>query len=126
MKDLHDIEHLLMEMDIPFERVQEDLWVLSIEPWDLPVMVKYEPPFLEIMLSVGKIPATKREEFFRYLLEQNASGMIYVAYGILDDKVVITGSLMLETLNAKELHSVLDSITMQLQLHYKDLKRFYE
>ncbi len=125
MKTNEDIENYLRQMGANFESPEEGLWVLKVEPSDLVLVMKHEPPILEFMVHVAKLPQKNLEAFFRQLLVWNATEVVHGAYGVIDDKVVVTTALQTENLDFNELQAAIEAIALQLQTHYAELKKFY-
>ena len=126
MKNNRDIENYLLQMGVHFESPEEGMWLLRIEPSDFVLMLKHEPPILEFMVNVARLPEKNLEGFYRKLLELNASDVVHGAYGISDDKVVVTTALQTENLDFNEIQAAIESIALQLQTHYAELKEFYK
>jgi len=72
------------------------------------------------------VPGHKQDEFFKKLLELNASDMINCAYGLEGEKVVITASLEYETLDYDEFRATVDAISLALTQHYPILSVYRE
>ena len=125
MKTNNDIENYLLQMGMNFETLHEGFWVLRIEPSDFVLILKHEPPILEFMVNVAGLPKKNLEAFYRRLLELNATEVVHGAYGINGDKVVMTTALQTENLDFNELQAAIESIALQLQSHYPELKKFY-
>ena len=125
MKTNADIEAYLVQANVPFERAGDGTWFVRVEPSDFLMVLRHEPPILEFRVNVGPVPEKNREEFFRQLLEWNATDVIHGAYGIIDDKVVVTCALQSENLDFNELEAAIDSIALQLQQHFPKMKEFY-
>ena len=58
------------------------------------------------------------------LLELNASDLMYAAYGIEGDRVVLSAALPLDNLDANELDATLSDIDVALVRHTKELSHF--
>jgi len=126
MKTNEDIENYLLKMGVHFQSPEEGLWVLRLEPSDLMLVLKHEQPILEFMVSVSKQPQKDLNAFYHQLLEWNATEVVHGAYGLIGDKLVMTTALQTENLDYNELQAAIESIEMQLQTHYPELKKFYK
>ena len=56
-----------------------DMWIIRDTA---NVVVTYEPPLVVFRMKLMEIPKDRREDFFKLLLELNATNMIHGAYGI--------------------------------------------
>ena len=61
---------------------------------------------------------------FKKLLELNTEEMVHGAYGISDDAVMITGALVLESLDYGEFQRTIDDIALAISNHYESLASF--
>jgi len=71
-----------------------------------------------------EIPKKRREEFFKLLLELNATNMIHGAYGIEGDNVVLIDTLQSESLDFNEFQASLDALVLASTQDYQKLKNF--
>lgn len=86
MATREDIEHYLIQLGYPFESVEAHMWVIHNTA---DVVVTYEPPLVIFRMKLMEVPRSRREDFFKLLLELNASQMVHGAYGIEDNNVVL-------------------------------------
>lgn len=119
------IENFLLNMNISYETLDETTWLIEDDSNNIGnIIVKYEDPVVLFRIKVAHIPAKNREGFFKTLLELNATDMLYGAYGIEDDNVVITNTLAGENLDHNEFQSTVESITLAFMEHFKILQQF--
>jgi hypothetical protein len=71
-----------------------------------------------------ELPNKRREEFFKLLLEINASDMIHGAYGIEDNNVVLIDTLQAENLDYNEFQATLEALMLSSTQDYQKLKAF--
>jgi hypothetical protein len=116
-----DIEHYLIQMEYPFESVEADMWVIRNTA---NVVVTYEPPLVVFRMKLMEIPKKRREDFFKLLLELNATNMIHGAYGIEDNNVVLIDTLQSEHLDFNELQATLDALLLASTQDYQKLRAF--
>ena len=80
-----NIEHYLIQMEYPFESIEPRMWIIRDTA---NVVVTYEPPLVVFRMKLMEIPKDRREDFFKLLLELNATNMIHGAYVLEGDNVV--------------------------------------
>ncbi len=76
------------------------------------------------VLELDKVPAGRREELYRRLLELNAQEMLHGAYGLEQGAVVVTDALQLENLDFNEFQATLDDIGLAVTNHYPELTKY--
>ncbi len=116
-----DIEHYLIQMGYPFESLEPHIWIIRNTA---NVVVTYEPPIVIFRMKLMEIPTGRREDFFKLLLELNASHMIHGAYGIEDNNVVLIDTLQSENLDYNELQATLEALLLSSTQDYEKLKAF--
>jgi hypothetical protein len=121
-----DIEGYLLRMELPFEEVEEGLWVVGDEQEAASVVVNYAPPLLLIRVEVMDTPSDEElaNGLYRELLELNANDLVHGAYGLDATDVVLTDTLQLTDLDFSELQASLESIFLALRSHYETLARY--
>jgi hypothetical protein len=75
-------------------------------------------------MKLMEIPNKRREDFFKLLLEINASDMIHGAYGIEDHNVVLIDTLQAENLDYNEFQATLEALMLSSTQDYPKLKAF--
>jgi hypothetical protein len=121
------IEQFLIDLKYSYQELKPSLWLIDDSEHSLEgTAVTYVDPLVVFRVQVMSVPGQNREEFFKKLLELNASEMINCAYGLEGEKVVITGSLEYETLDYDEFRATLDAISMALTQHYPVLSVYRE
>lgn len=121
-----DVESFLLRMEKDFEEVGPGMWVLNSDGGSL--VVNHAPPLLVLRTKVVEVPEqdTQCTDLFRRLLELNASDMVYGAYGIEGDDVILTDSLELEHLDFDSFQSAVDSVQLALASHLETLSPYRE
>jgi hypothetical protein len=118
----HDnIEHYLIQLECPFESIGTYMWVIHNTA---NVVVTYEPPLVVFRIKLMEIPKERREEFFKLLLELNATNMIHGAYGIEGESIVLIDTLQSEHLDFSEFQASLDALLLASTQDYPKLKAF--
>jgi len=121
------IEQYLIDLRYNYQELKPNFWLIDDSDHDLESMViTYMDPLVVFRVQVMSVPGHEREEFFKKLLELNASDMINCAYGLEGEKVVITGSLEYENLDYDEFRATLDAISLALTQHYPILSVYRE
>jgi len=121
------IEQYLIDLKYNYQELKPNFWLIDDSDHDLEgIVVTYVDPLVVFRVQVMSVPEHDREEFFKKLLELNASDMINCAYGLEGEKVVITGSLEFETLDYNEFRATIDAIGLALTQHYPILSVYRE
>jgi hypothetical protein len=115
------IEHYLIQMEYHFEAVESHMWVIRDTG---NVIVTYEPPLVVFRMKLMEIPKERCEEFFKLLLELNASNMIHGAYGIEGDNVVLIDTLQSGHLDFNEFQASLEALLLASTQDYPKLNAF--
>jgi hypothetical protein len=116
-----DVEHYLIQIGHPFESIESHMWVVRNTA---NIVVTYGPPLVIFRMKLMEVPRSQREDFFRLLLELNASHMIHGAYGIEDNNVVLIDTLQSENLDYNEFRATLDALLLSSNQDYQRLKAF--
>ncbi len=126
MRTNDDIEGYLIELDKPFEELDEGLWRLSNEDDHIDSMlIMHTPPIIVFRVKLMETPeGARRIELYEDLLKLNANNMIAGAYGIEDDSVVIVDTLQAENLDYNEFQASVESISMAIAEDYPQLSAY--
>jgi hypothetical protein len=109
-----DLENFIDRMaaeGVQAKEVEPGLWLLTPGEAGPEVVVHYNPPVVPLPA------AATRSDFYRRLLELNASDLVHGSYGVDGQEVVLSDALELENLNFNEFQASFDSITMALASH---------
>jgi hypothetical protein len=131
MTGREDVQGFIERLDdgvVTSEELEPGLWVLTPEQDGVRIVVNYGPPVVVFRVNVMDLPgdAGKRTALMRKLLEFNATELLHGSYGIEGDSVVLTDALQLENLNFNEFQASIDSITLALASHLRDLAPYQE
>lgn len=122
MANKDDVERLLIELELPFERLDDELWVVVNDADQGENLVVYmADSVLTIRVKVFDLPEDPSAQLYRRLLELNASEVVHGGFGIENNNVVLTGSLEIENLDRNEFQALIDSFTLALSSHYSEL-----
>lgn len=125
MKSREEIEAMFIELELPFERLGDDIWVVMDEHDHLENLVVYRTgSVLNIRVKLFELGGSEPPGLFRHLLELNASDVVHGAYAVEHDSVVLTGSLEVENLDLNELQAVFESFGIALSTHHPKVAAF--
>jgi hypothetical protein len=121
-----DVEGYLVRMELPYQELEDGLWVVGDGQETAPVFVNYAPPLLVVRVEVMDAPTEEelRNGLFRELLELNATDLVHGAYGLDGNEIVLSDTLQLGDLDFSELQASLESILLALRSHYETLSRY--
>lgn len=126
MRTHDEIEGFLIELELPYERLDDGMWVLHDAESHMQNIVAYvTDTILNFRVKLFDLPE-KTDTLFRTLLELNASEMVHGAYGIEKNAVVISGALELENLDINEVQAAIDSFAVAISTHHAQLKDLIE
>ncbi len=119
------VEGFLINLGLTFEEIEEGSWLINDEEKGLEQLtVVTADPLVVIRVNVMEVPDESLEEFYRTLLELNASDMIHGAYAIEDSAVILVDTLEAETIDIEEFQASLDAIGLALAQHYAVLSKY--
>jgi hypothetical protein len=116
-----EIEHYMIQMEYPFESLESYMWVIH-NTGD--IVITYEPPLVVFRMKLMEVPNKQREEFFKLLLELNATQMIHGAYGIENNNVVLIDTLQSEHLDLNEFQATLEALFLASTQDYQKLNAY--
>lgn len=117
-----DLESFLIRMDLDFEEVDQDMFLVRSRNGGPPLVVHYSPPLLLVRMKVMDLPVEGGTQLFRTLLELNATDVVHGAYGIEEGELILSDTLELETLDFHELQASLESIQLALSGHMERIR----
>jgi len=124
MKGREDIESYLLRLDLPYEEIGSDTWMINSGQRSHNLVVSLAGPVAVFRCKVFDLPKTGREELYRLLLELNVTDLLHGAYGIEGDAVVLSGALELENLDFNEFQATVEDISLALANHHAKLGKF--
>lgn len=121
-----DVENFMIRLELPYQELDEGLWVVGDSQEVAPVFVTHDPPLLLMRVSVMDAPEEEelRNGLFRELLELNATDLLHGAYGLDGNEIVLTDALQLADLDFSEFQASLESIMLALRSHFEALSRY--
>ncbi len=119
-----DLESYLIRMDLDWEEVDEGMYLVQGRNSGLPMVVHHADNLLLIRLKVMDMPASTPSEadFYRTLLELNATDVVHGAYGIEDGELILSDTLELETLDLHEIRASMESIELAATSHMERIR----
>jgi len=119
------VEGYLINLDITYEEVADDTWVLHDSEKGLEqVAIAVDDPLVVIRVNVMQVPEQDREEFYRTLLTLNASELVHGAYALEGDGVLLIDTLQHDSMDLNDFQASLDAVSLALTEHYTTLKKF--
>lgn len=121
------VESFLIDAGLDFEEIDEGIWLVRPQRSESgeapPVVVSHAPPVLVLRSGIRRAPedGDAQLRLFRRLLELNASDLVHGAYGLEDGEVILSDTLELENLDFSEFRASLESLTLAVTSHWKEL-----
>ena len=119
-----DLESFLIRMDLEYEEVDEGMYLARGHNNGLPVVVHCTDQLLLVRMKVMDLPESMEREvdFYRTLLELNATDVVHGAYGIEAGELIISDTLELETLDFHEIQASIESIQLAASGHMEQIR----
>ena len=118
MRNAEDIEGYFLELELPYERLDDGMWVVMHQEDSLDNLVVYlAGSAVSFRVKLAELEGDN-VALMRRLLELNATEMVHGAYGLEEDAIVITDSLELENLDINEFQATIDAIGLAITTHY--------
>lgn len=115
-----DFESFMIRMELDFEEIGENLWIVDPDQSGRSsIVVSYSPPLVVMRSALRPAPDDQDEQLALYgkLLELNANDLVHGAYGLDDGEVVLTDALEVENLDFSEFQASLESLSIALSSH---------
>lgn len=123
MTTAETVESYLLRCGVTHDQVNDDTWVIQLEDQRTSqIVARIEDPIILFSTRLFEVDEkTKdREKLFQTLLELN-SELMHSAYGLEEQRVVLSGAQELENLDLNEFQAVIDDMTIALDNHLKQL-----
>jgi predicted house-cleaning NTP pyrophosphatase (Maf/HAM1 superfamily) len=119
------LEGYFIELSIPFEAKEENVWVITDETRGFEnVIITADDQVVTISVKVMKVPSANKESFYETLLKLNATDLIHGAYAIEGNNIMLMDSLEGPTMDLEEIQASLDAISLALSQHYPVLAKY--
>jgi CesT_Tir_1 len=117
------LESYLIRMDMEWEELEEGMFLVRGGDGNIPVVVHHTDPVLLLRLKVMDLPeGDGQEEFYRTLLEFNATDIVHGAYGIEENELILSDTLELATLDFEELQASVESLQYAVSSHVSKIR----
>ena len=119
-----DFESFMIRMELNYEEIGENLWIIDPDrSGRSAIVVSYSPPLIVLRSAVGPALETDSERLETYtrLLELNASDLVHGSYGLEDGEIVLSDALEVENLDFSEFQASLESLSIALTSHKDNL-----
>lgn len=129
MTSAEAVEGFLIRMDLDYEEVDEGMFLAHGENGGAGVVVHHSDPVLVLRLKMMDLPADSAHEpaeFYRTLLELNATDIVHGAYGIEEGELILTDTLELENLDFTELQASIESLQLAASSHLGMIRELAE
>ncbi len=124
MKTAEEIEGYLIRLGLPFEEVEQGLWIIHDDIGHIDnIVIRYDPPIVVFRIKVMEVPPRQKEEFFEHLLRLNAT-LVQGAYGIENNNVVLMDTLQAENLDFNEFQASVEALSLAIAQDYDQLATF--
>lgn len=124
-RTIQDLEAFLHATGRPFEKNDDGTYLLVPQGDIQPVVaIRADGPTVTTTVEIGPAPAQDSPHLtrlLRRLLELNASDLLYCAYGLRGDSIVLSSGHELENLDMNEVQAMLSDIELALTRHVKEL-----
>jgi hypothetical protein len=115
-----DFESFMIRMELDYEEIGENLWIIDPEvSGRSSIVVSFSPPLVVLRSAVEQAPEGDAEQLklFSRLLAMNASELVHGSYGLEDGEIVLSDALELENLDFSEFQASLESLALALASH---------
>lgn len=125
MNEKQKLEGFLVNLGLTYEKISESGWLINDKDQGIEgVFVFLESPVVIVRSTVMSVPEHNREKFYETVLKLNVDGLVYVAYALEGDKLILSNSFLIETLDLEELQAAFDDIGVALTQHFPVLSQF--
>lgn len=125
MRTVEDIQAYLARSAHPHREIADDTWLVgdaSGTRENIVVRLAGELVIFRMkVLDLSMVKAEKERDFYRTLLELNATGLLHGAYCITDGHLLLTSTLLLENLDYNEFVAVLEDFILAMSNHHERL-----
>lgn len=124
------IENYILQMELPYEEIDDALWVLyeSEANMDQKLVVSYVENIVHFRLKVMDLPKNEKTHstLFKELLLLNATGLTHGAFALEEDGVVLIDSLQSENLDYNEFQASVEALFFGVIETYDELSQYVE
>lgn len=124
------IESYILQMEIPYEEIDDSLWILheSEESMEQKLVVSYSENLVHFRLKVMDLPKKEKThcKLFKNLLTINATGLTHGAFAIEQDVIVLIDTLQSENLDYNEFQSSVEALFFGVVETYDELSQYID
>ena len=114
-------------MMLTYEQVEDNMWLLEDEDQALQgVVIMQADTLVIIRAEIMNVPKNNLLELYTKLLELNATDIIHGSYALDDKKIVLTNTLIYDSMDFGDFRSSLESFSLALAEHYPILSKYRE
>ena len=121
-----DLEGYLLRLERRFERAEDGTYLVSMGADRPLVALRVAAPVLVAQVEIGAAPSddAAAAPLLRELLVLNATALVHAAYGIENNRILLSAALALRNLDLNELEAVLADLDMALATQVPTLREF--
>ena len=123
MMTAEEIEGFILKTELPYEEINAGTWVVRDQTEKIANVMTLSGPVLVMQIKLAKLDGDNNQKLFRLLLELNASELLYGAYGLENDDVVLTEVLSLEHMDYANFLEATESLFMTVVSQYGMISR---
>jgi hypothetical protein len=126
MSYAENLESYMHQMELPYEKVSNDTWVVAPESSHRSrIFIRIDEPIVLYTTPVFAVsPATPDQlALFRQLLTFNDT-LLHCAYALDGDTIVLSGAHQLEDLDFSEFRAMIEDMAMGLDSHLEQLAQW--
>lgn len=117
------LESYMLRMELPYEKVSDDTWVVGPDTRrNVRIVVRIDEPIVLYSSPVFPIAAETPDQLglFRRLLELNDT-TLHCAYALDGQHIMLSGAHQLEDLDFSEFQAMIEDMAMALDSHLDQL-----
>lgn len=117
------LETYMRRMELPYEKVSDDTWVVAPESSHRSrIFIRIDEPIVLYTTPVFAVLPTTPDQLvlYRQLLTFNDT-LLHCAYALDGDTIVLSGAHQLEDLDFSEFQAMLEDMAMGLDSHFDQL-----
>ena len=127
MTEKQKIESYFINLDLTFEEVTDNTWLIYDHEKGLDqVLIVAAPPVVIIRVKIMEIKEEMSIDFYKELLKLNSADLVHGAYALDGSEVVLLDTHEFATMDIEELQASLDAISLALTQHIPVLSKYVE
>lgn len=124
MKTIEDIEGFILQLDLPYSEIGEGMWIIQDQKETVSIIATLSGPVLVMSIKIVALEeAVDPSALFRLLLELNASELLYGAYGLENNEVVLVEALSLDHIDFPLFQEATEALMMTVATQYGMISR---